>query len=58
MLTTAFEAAAHMRGKTLGLGGHPLVVVQHPLASKTEAEVKVIAADIVEAIVRVLTEQP
>jgi hypothetical protein len=58
MLTTAFEAAAHMRAKTLGLGGHPLVVIPHPLASKTEAEVKVIAADMVDSIVRVLTERP
>lgn len=47
-----------MRAKTLGLGTHPLVVVSHPLASKTEAEVKVIAAGIVDSIVRVLTEQP
>jgi len=58
MLTTAFETAAHMRAKTLGLGGHPLVVIPHPLASKTEAEVKVIAADMVESIVRILTERP
>ena len=47
-----------MRAKSLGLGGHPLVVIPHPLASKTEAEVKVIAAKIVDSIVRVLTERP
>ena len=47
-----------MRARSLGLGGHPLVVIPHPLASKTEAEVKVIAENIVDAIVRVLTERP
>ena len=58
MLTTAFETAAHMRAQTLGLGGHPLVVMPHPLASKTRAEVKVTAEEIVGSIARALMEQP
>lgn len=56
MLTSAFENAAHLRAKTLGLGAHPLLVVEHPMASRTEAEVKVMAQEIVESIVRRLTE--
>ena len=57
MLTTAFETAARMRAKTLGLEDHPLVVMQHPLASRTEAEAKMIAHDVVDAIARGLMEK-
>jgi hypothetical protein len=57
MLTTAFEVAAQLRAKTLGLEGHPLVVMPHPLASRTEAEVKAMAADLVDVIARGLTER-
>lgn len=52
MITTAFETAGRMRAKTLGLEGHPLVVMQHPLASRSEAEVKAIAQNLVEAVAR------
>ena len=55
MLTQAFANAAQMRAKTLGLEGHPLVVMPHPLASKTETEVKAIVAALVEAVARGLT---
>lgn len=58
MLTTAFEAAARMRAKTLGFENHPLIAMQHPLASKTEAEAKAIAQGLVDAIVGGLTEKP
>lgn len=57
MLTTAFQTAAQMRAKSLGLEGHPLVVMQHPLASRTEAEVTAIAEELVETIARGLTEK-
>lgn len=56
MLTSAFQTAAQLRAKTLGLEGHPLVVMQHPLASRTEAAVKVIAAELVDAIANGLTK--
>jgi hypothetical protein len=56
MITTAFETAGRLRAKTLGLEGHPLVAMQHPLASKTEAEVKVIAEGLVDAVARGLTD--
>ena len=55
MLTTAFETAAQLRAKTLGLEGHPLVVMPHPLASRTLAEVKMIAASVVDGVARGLT---
>ena len=57
MITTAFETAAQMRAKTLGLEGHPLVVVQHPLASRSAAEVKAMAESLVDAIARGLVKQ-
>jgi len=34
---------------------HPIVVMQHPLATKSEVEVKAIAGELIEAIVRGLT---
>ena len=50
VITTAFEKAARVRAKILGMEALPIVVMQHPLASKTVAEVKVIAERIVEGI--------
>jgi hypothetical protein len=55
MLTTAFETAAQLRAKTLGLEGHPLVVIPHPLATCSQAEVKTIAANVVDGVARGLT---
>ena len=50
MITTAFEVAGRARARVLGMEGHPLVVMPHPLASKTAAEVKAIAETLVERI--------
>ena len=36
----------------MGMGEHPIVVMQHPLASKTVSEVKKVAEAIVEGIVQ------
>ena len=55
MLTAAFQTAAELRAKTLGLEGHPLVVMPHPLASRTEAEVKAIVATMIDGVARGLT---
>ena len=52
VITTAFEAAARLRARVLGMGEHPIVVMQHPLASKTVSEVKKVAEAIVEGIVQ------
>lgn len=56
MLTSAFQTAARLRAKTLGLEGHPLVVMQHPLASRTQAAVKSIAAELVDGVASGLTK--
>ncbi len=50
MITTAFEKAARVRARILGMEALPIVVMQHPLASKTAAEVKAIAEQIVDGI--------
>jgi len=55
MITAAFQTAAQLRAKTLGLEGHPIVVLPHPLASKTEDEVKTIARDLVGSVAGGLT---
>lgn len=57
LITTAFEVAARARARILGMEEHPIVVMRHPLASKTPAEVKVIAAEIVESIARDLVRK-
>jgi hypothetical protein len=56
MITAAFQTAAQLRAKTLGLEAHPIVVMPHPLASKTEAEVNTIAQELVEPVARGLTQ--
>jgi hypothetical protein len=56
IITTAFEVAAKARARVLGMQQHPIIVVKHPMASKTEAEVKVMAAEIVQRIVDGLTQ--
>ena len=50
VITTAFEKAAHARAHILGMEKLPIVSMQHPLASKSAAEVKAIAEQIVGAI--------
>ena len=50
MITTAFEKSAHARAHILGMENLPIVVMEHPLASKSAAEVKAIAAQIVDGV--------
>lgn len=50
VITTAFEKAGRVRAQILGMEALPIVAMQHPLASKTMAEVKVIAEQIVDGI--------
>ena len=50
MITTAFEVAGRARARVLGMEEHPLIVLEHPLASKTRPQVKEMAARIVEQI--------
>jgi hypothetical protein len=57
LITTAFEVAARARAHILGVEKHPIVAMRHPLASKTPAEVKIIAEEIVESIACGLVEK-
>ena len=50
VITTAFEKAARVRAQILGMQALPIVVMPHPLASKTAAEIKAIAGQIVDGI--------
>jgi hypothetical protein len=43
-----------MRAEALGLPEHPMVMVEHPLASKTRAQAQHLAHKSVEAVVRAL----
>ena len=40
VITAAFTKAAELRAKALGLPEHPVVVIDHPMYSKTEDEIK------------------
>ena len=57
LLTTAFEVAGRARARVLGMEQHPLVALNHPLASKTRLELKEIAARIVDQIAQGLLKK-
>ena len=48
--------SAKVRSKILGMPTHPQIFVDHPLASKTEAEVKEMAIAAVDEIAMALTQ--
>jgi hypothetical protein len=52
VITHAFTRAARIRAEALGLAEHPVVVVEHPLASKTREQAQHLARHSVEAVVR------
>jgi len=56
VITEAFKTAGSIRAKTLGMPEHPRVVVEHPMASKTEPEVQDMVErhldEIVSALIR------
>ena len=55
VITTAFDKAARVRAQILGMAAMSIVPVAHPLATKTAAELKVVAESIVESIAQGLT---
>ena len=55
VITTAFIKAAELRAKALGLPEHPVVVIDHPMYSKTGDEIKDQARNSVGKIVEGLT---
>jgi hypothetical protein len=52
VITRAFTQAARIRAEALGLPEHPVVVIEHPLASKTREQALQLALHSVEAVVR------
>ncbi|HZA21893.1 MAG TPA: hypothetical protein VFA32_04700 [Dehalococcoidia bacterium] len=50
MITQAFVHAAQMRARTLGMTEHPVVVVEHPIASKTKNQIQEMARKSVQEI--------
>jgi hypothetical protein len=58
VITEAFKNAAIIRAKVLGMPEHPKVIVEHPMASKTEAEVLNMAERFVDLIASGLVLKP
>ena len=55
VITAAFTKAAELRAKALGLPDHPVVVIDHPMYSKTGDEIADQARGSVQKIVDGLT---
>ena len=55
VITAAFTKAAELRAKALGLPDHPVVVIDHPMYSKTSDEIADQARGSVQKIVDGLT---
>ena len=54
MCTDAFKITAAAMARSLGFPGYQYVAVPHPIASRTQAEIDVIARDFLPEIIRVL----
>jgi hypothetical protein len=52
VITHAFTRAARIRAEALGMPEHPVVVIDHPLASKTCEQAQGLARSSVEVVVR------
>ena len=50
VITAAFTKAAELRARALGLPEHPVVVIDHPIASKTSDQIKTLARDSIQTI--------
>ena len=57
VITSAFDAAVRSRARALGMQGHPIVTMSHPLATRTAADINAEARALFDAIVRGLTCQ-
>lgn len=58
VITSAFTRLAQVRGQTLGMPAHPVVVIGHPLASKKRDDVSEMARGALPEIVQSLTSGP
>ncbi|MBM3943235.1 MAG: hypothetical protein FJ316_09990 [SAR202 cluster bacterium] len=50
MITKAFIVAAQNRARALGLTEHPVVVIDHPIASKNRSQILTLAQDSVSEV--------
>lgn len=55
VITTAFEVAAKARSRVLGIQPEAILTMEHPLASRTDVELKAIARAIAASVARGLT---
>jgi hypothetical protein len=53
-LTTAFQVAGEARAAALGMPGHPRVVTDHPLTSRSLGEIRDLVARAVDAVAAAL----
>ena len=56
LVTTAFEQAARLRARSTGMADQRLVLVSHPMASKTPHQIEEEARKALSAIVTGLVE--
>ena len=54
LCTDAFGITAEAMARSLGFPGYQYVAVPHPIASRTQAEIDVIARDFLPEVIRVL----
>ena len=57
VITEAFRKAAEIRAKVLGMPRHPIVVLEHPLASRTHAEMSSIAERVFDQLAGALVRK-
>ena len=58
VITEAFKNAAAIRANVLGMPGHPTVIIEHPLANKTENEMSSMAEHFVDLVASALVLKP
>lgn len=54
VITHAFTEAAHHRGRAIGMPDHPVVSIDHPIASKTPEQARELARDTVHEVIQAL----
>jgi hypothetical protein len=54
-MTSAFVDGAELMASTLGVAGYPFVVIDHPIASATDAQLEEKARSTIDQAVRLLS---
>ena len=53
-MTTRFVSAAELMARVLGMPGYPFAVINHPVSSATDEELKAMAASVTEEVRKLL----